>query len=203
MPPRRQSPSAPGVSPANSSPSQPPPPSTSASLLHSLRPWPIVIRLAGMRCEFGEFYADTWVAALLEEDPGNGVLELLDEDTRENIVDALIEGNLDGVVLGEAVMNVVTVASGRPWWFTLRLLHTAQSAWDTIGGYMALHGVNAQQISLQAYLDALLAAVLRHVEPKNQTSMLARMKAPPAGATKPAIDEAREADLFMAQMRGQ
>lgn len=204
MPPRRRSPSRVGASPANTSPqATPAPPSTSTSLLHSLRPWPVVVRLAGIRCEFGEFHADTWVAALLDDDPGAAIMELLDQDVQVALVDALIEGELDPIVLNDALLNIVTIVSGRPWWFTLRLLQAAQTSWDSIGGYMALHGVNAQQMTLQAYLDALLATVLRHVDPKNHTSMLAKMKMPPAGTAKPAIDEVREADLFLAQMRGQ
>lgn len=200
MPPRRRSPGVPAASPAN--PTPPPPPTTSTSLLHSLRAWPVVVWIGSVVVEFDEFHADQWVAALIDEEPIQAIMELLDDEVHDLLVDELIEGRIDARTLEHGLLDVVSLVSGRPWWFTLRLLHAAQGAWDTVGGFMALRGVRAEQLSLQAYMDALLAAVLRHVEPKDQTSMLARLKAPPAGATIAAIDEAREEDVFRAQMRG-
>lgn len=202
MPPRRRSSAGQPGATAPSSSGQAPP-TVSTSLLHSLRPWPVDVRLGSVTVRFEGLRADDWVAALIDEDPVNAILDLLDEEAHDQVIDQVIDGELDADALANTLLDLVTLVSGRSWWFTMRLLHAAQGSWDTIGGFLALRGVRAEALSLQEYMDAMLAAVLRHVEPKDQVSMLARLKAPPAGANAAAIDEAREEDVFRAQMRGQ
>jgi hypothetical protein len=146
--------------------------------------------------------ASVWVAHLAGEEGVAGLLNVFDEDDYEHISDDILLGELDLTELQVALTELLTLVSGRPWWFTLRLIHAAQDSWDAIGGYLALKGIRADQLSLQAWMDALLATVLRHIEPDKHVSWLARMKAPPAG-TKIQLDERREEDIFRAQMGGQ
>lgn len=199
MPPRRRSSSAPA--PSAPSPSSAPA-SVSASLLHALQPWPVVVYIAGRFYEVPAEPASLWVAQLAGEEGIVGVLNLLDDTDLETINDDILLGELNLTELNTVLTELVTLVSGRPWWFTMRLIHAAQDSWDAIGGYLALKGIRADQLSFQAWMDALLATVLRHIQPDKHVSWLARMKAPPVG-TKVVFDEKREEDLFRAQMGGQ
>lgn len=146
--------------------------------------------------------ASDWLGLILAEENLGGLDGLLGEEEHDRIIDDILDGRLDPHALIKAQQDVVTLVSGRPWWVTLRLLYMAQGSWDAIGGYMASHGVNATQMPLQAWMDALLATILKHMDPKNHSSMMTKLKMPPKGVDAPKIDEAREADLFRAYMKG-
>ena len=203
MPPRRRSSSAPPVQsdagPDTSSSGAPA--SVATSLLHALQAWPVRIVVGGRGYVIPPTNAATWIAALMSEDLTGSFLNLLDDEDNERVWDAIIDGEVDLEILSDTILNTVTLVSGRSWWFTMKLLYAAQNSWDAIGGYLALKGIRADVLPLQGYLDAVLAAVLRHVEPKNQTPFLARLRLPPAGQ-KIELDEKKEADAFLAYMGG-
>lgn len=146
--------------------------------------------------------AADWIGLILAEENLGGLDGLLSEAEHDLIIDDILDGRLDPYALIKAQQDIISLVSGRPWWVTLRLLYAAQGSWDAIGGYMASHGVNATQMPFQAWMDALLATILKHIDPKSHSSMTAKLKMPPKGVDAPKIDETREADVFRAYMKG-
>lgn len=179
---------------------RPAPPSIAESLLFAIHHWPIDVDIGNHTYTIPAMPACDWIPILLSDDPGMDLLDLIDPD--DTVMAAMICGEIDAVAVTETFLEVITLASGRPWWVTLRLLYAAQGAWDTIGGALTLKGVHAASLPLQAWMDALLATVMAHTDPKDQTSMLAKLKAPPPGQA-PIINEAAEEAAFMQALRGQ
>lgn len=143
--------------------------------------------------------ASEWVAALLDDDGITGLLDLFGENVADDVFDMLADGTVDLGTLNEAIYDIVTVVSGRPWWFTIRLIHMAAGAWDSIGGDLAYRGIRADLMPFATWMDALLRVVMDRISPDDRTSVLARLNAPPVGVA-PAINEKAEEDTFRAYM---
>ena len=181
------------------------PPSTATSMLFALQPWPVTITVSGVDLRFAALPASAWLGALLSDDFLGDFLALAHEGDAQQVIEGLAAGTVDFDALSEAIMELVTMLSGRPWWFTIGLVATVNGAWDTIGGYLAIRGTNAAALSLQAWIDALLAVVMLHMKPEDRNGFLVRLNKPPAGIDTPvdvAINAKREEDVFLAQMRG-
>lgn len=182
--------------------SKPAPPSICLDPTFALQPWQIQLVIGRRRILVDAHPASQWVAALIQEDLIGATLELFGEDIPTTLTEDLLDGAVTSKQITDAVLDTISLVSGRPWWFTLRLLHTAAQSWDTIGGYLAIKGIRADVMSLQMWCDALLHTILRHVSDEKHTSFLAQLKAPPPGSeVAEVIDEKREADAFMAYMR--
>jgi len=200
MPPRRRLSGAPGAAtpPHNAAPQS----SIATSLLQAVRPWPVSFTVAGIRVTVEALSAADWVGVLINDEGDPELENLIDEQTMVLLLDKMIDGQLDPAVLHQRLREVLTVVSGRPWWVTMRILYSAQASWDTIGGYLVLHGVNPQDLSLQGFMDALLATLVRHIDPKDHASFFTKLKMPPKGVEAEPINETREADVFLAYMKG-
>jgi hypothetical protein len=174
-------------------------------MLFALQPWPVAVTVAGVELRFAAYPASEWLGALLSEDLLGELLDLADPEGAEAVREGLSEGSIDFGAFSDAIMEMITLLSGRPWWFTMGLIATVNGAWDTIGGYLAVRGTAAHTLSLQAWVDALLAVALLHIKPEDQNGFIVRLSKPPAGLDVPAdvaINAKREEDVFYAQMRG-
>jgi hypothetical protein len=174
-------------------------------MLFALRPWPVTVTVGGVDLRFGAYPASEWLGALLSDDLLGELLDLAEPEDAQAVREGLSDGSIDFNVFSDAIMEMVTLLSGRPWWFTVSLVATVNGAWDTIGGYLAVRGTCAQTLSLQAWVDALLAVALMHIKPEDQNGFIVRLNKPPAGIDVPAdvaINAKREEDVFYAQMRG-
>lgn len=171
-------------------------------MLHALQPWPVQVWIGRHCLDIPAMTAAEWVGMLMLDPDLGGLEDLIDDHLADEIMDDIMDGHLAPDIMQNRMLEIVTLVSGRPWWVTLRLLYAAQESWDAIGGYLAIKGVNAAMMSFQAFMDALLNAILCHVDPKNHSSMMTKLKMPPKGVDGPKIDEAREADVFMAYMKG-
>lgn len=200
MPSRPRLPSAGAANPKESAP----PPSVATSMLFALKPWPMVITVGAAELAFPSLPAADWLGALLSDDMLHELLALADDPAP--IYEGLMDGSIDFGDLSSVLMEMITLLSGRPWWFSLGLVAACAGAWDTIGGYLALRGTTAANMSLQAWMDALLAAVLLHIKPEDRNSFITRLNRPPAGLNiepEVVINAAREESVFYAQMKGQ
>lgn len=189
--------SAPSAAPQSAKPA---PPSIAQSPLFALQAWPVDVRIGKLRIHIPPMPASAWVAALLDEDVITGVLDIFGEDVIDDVFDMLADGTVDLGTVNETVYDVITLVSGRPWWFTTRLIYVAAGAWDAIGGDLAHAGIRADVMPLQAWMDALLHTVMERCPTDDRTSMLTRLNAPPAGQA-PAINEKAEEDAFRSYMR--
>lgn len=203
--PRRSAPAqSAGKAGGESSGGGPLPDSLAKSALFSLQPWPVDISIGPFILRIPAEAASVWIAALLtEEDILEEVLLLVEnEEDVDDLTDAILAGQVDPEALARVIMETISLVSGRPWWVTLGIIEVAVGSWDAIGGHIALHGMRADQLSLQAWCDGLLATLMLHVPREKQNSFLTRLKSPPPGwGVEQVIDESREAAQFMTDLR--
>ena len=203
--PRRSAPARPGGKPGgDKATSAPLPVSIAKTLLFSLQPWPIDISIGPCALRIPAMPASDWVSLLVSEDDIlDEILGMVeDEDAIEDLTDAMLAGQIDPEELTKVIMEAITLVSGRPWWVTLGIIQVAMGSWDIIGGYVSLHGLRADQLSLQAWCDGLLATLMLHVAEDKRNSFLTRLKNPPPGwDVEQVIDDEREAAQFMVDLR--
>ena len=86
--------------------------------------------------------------------------------------------------LYETCLEVISTASGRPWWVTMRLIGVARESWHILSGEMLK--VDATRMSLSGWLDVLLLVIISSMDPKDTTMFSMRLEAPPPEVeTKP------------------
>lgn len=154
--------------------------------------------MAGEQVTIPPIPAADWLAVLMGEDlwaedlfPG-----LLNEEDRNWVEDALYEGALHLEEMHDLAMEILSQVAGRPWWTALRVIQTAMSNWDIIGGALTLRGVDAAKISLGAWLDVVTILMIDHMETSKVSMWLLQLEAPPQG-TETAQPEIN-ADQFLA-----
>lgn len=203
--PRRSAPARRGGNPGGEgAKTSPLPASVAKSLLFSLQPWPVEISIGSCLLRIPAMPASEWVALLSS---GEDILEEIlgaveDEDAVDDLIDAMLSGQVDAEDFARVAMETVTLVSGRPWWVTLGMIQVAVGAWDVIGGYVSLHNLRADQLSLQAWCDGLLATLMLHIPEDKRNSFLTRLKVPPPGwDVEQVIDTEREAAQFMVDLR--
>lgn len=169
-----------------------PAPHLVTSPVWSLQAWELEITVAGEQVTIPPIPAADWLAVLMGEDlwaedlfPG-----LLDEDDKAWVEDCLFAGDLGLEEMHDLAMEILGQVAGRPWWVALRVVGTAKSNWDVIGGALALRGVDAAKISLGAWLDVATMLMINHMETSRVSMWLMQLEAPPQGteAAEPEID---------------
>jgi hypothetical protein len=96
-------------------------------------------------------------------------------------------------------LSVITVASGRDWWFTIKLIGGVAMSWPRVNGELVLLGVDARNISLAAWLDATFALFVRICDPRKVNEIINQLMAPPPGYFRE-IDEEEESAAFLSAM---
>jgi hypothetical protein len=166
----------------------------------SLQPYPVVVTVAGQDFEIPALTAAEWLAILMEEplDPEE-IFPGLVEGADDFVDDALLNGSLTLEELYSLPLDIITVASGRKWYITLRLISVAKGHWDLLGAEFVIRHIDATALSLAAWLDALLLTILRNMEPKNITMFTLKLEAPLENAQEEELPEMdRDAFLSMA-----
>lgn len=164
----------------------------------------IEVRIAAIRCVVPAMMAADWLPILMTGSqlalddvlPG-----LLDEDTAALVEDALFDGILGLDQMYETALEIVSVAGGRPWWVALRLIETARASWDTMGPALIMAGVRADQVTLSAWLDAVMGQCVKALYSMKQGEVnlwLMNLEKAPEGAER---EEASiSMDQFMSMM---
>lgn len=159
----------------------------------SLCPWPLDVTVGESQITIPALSAAKWLVVLMAEelDPWD-VVPGLCIDAEEVVTEALLNEQLEYSELRDIVLDVISMVTGRPWWIALRLVHIAKASWEAVGGELAFRGVQAQNISLAAWLDATLLVCLRSMESKDVTMFMTRLEAPPPGVEteEPEMDRA-------------
>jgi hypothetical protein len=191
------------VGPASTSSLQQPVPVAVPTLVSdpvaSLRSWPVDVELSGITIQIPALSAADWLAVLMASPldleavfPGlaPGALEVVD--------DLLYSEKLTVLELQETVLDIITTASGRPWWITMRLISSAMTNWGLLGSDLALAGIDADKLSLGAWLDALFILIVRATPEDQLTMFFSKLEFPPPGyePEEPVMDM----DDFMAAM---
>ena len=161
----------------------------------ALKPWPVIISAGGRDYEIPALPAADWLAVLMVEpfDPDDVILSLV-----INGRDLLFAESVDADDLEHICLDVISTVSARPWWIALRLISMARSSWSVLGAELILKGVQADQISLAAWLDALLLTALKNMDPKDITMFTLRLEEPPPEEMESAVEEMEmSADSFL------
>jgi hypothetical protein len=142
----------------------------------SLQPWPVTVTLGGEDIRIPAMSAVEWLAYLMQPQPDidGMILDLLPDSE-----DMLFDGRIDLEELYDITLDLVATVCARPWWIALRQIQIACDSWHVLGPQM-LESVDAQLLSIAAWLDVLLVKTLGSMDPKDTTMFVSRLEAPPA-----------------------
>lgn len=148
--------------------------------------------------------AATWLAILTAEQPDATEIIPGMFTTSEQALfdDQLLAGNISVVEIGEATRDVITIASGHPWWWTLGLVSvvTGEHGTQALGEMARLDTYN---LTFGAWLNALYALVVRHMKDQDRMQFDAQLDAPPASVeidSEDLIDEDAATAAFFGMM---
>jgi hypothetical protein len=148
-----------------------------------------------------------WLRVLMRESPSlldivPGLLQSTDRAALEDLIstEAVPFGEVEAVAY-----EAISIASGRDYWVTIRLVAIARASWDTVGGLIARSNIRADQISLGAWVDAVFHICCELIASgKDGKQHLVRftseLEAPPPGV-EVQIDEEFEALAFERAVR--
>jgi len=168
--------------------------------LASLAPRSVLITLAGRDYVIAARPAIDWLEVLISSDFNQIVPGWLDEDSEDTILDQLMTGDLSPDELKEVILDTISVAAGRPWWWALRLIRYASDDvhhWSRINGRLILAGVRVKKVSLSAWVDAVYAVHCEGMDEEQYTKLKADMDMPPSLEY---FDEEAEAQNFLSMM---
>jgi len=135
----------------------------------SLSPTEITVTAGPATATIPASPAAVWLDALL--DPDNIVVEddrgtvrasrILDRVLRTlagdrfigDVFGAIAAGDCDYGVLDDAAQDLLSEASGRPWFEVVNLCVVITASWKQVGGLLVLRGLDPERLSLAAWLD--------------------------------------------------
>lgn len=170
--------------------------------LASLRSWDLVVELGGDEYVVVAQPAGVWLPILLNDpfDAAEILPGMLSDEDQERLEVALMEGRVSAREVLDTALEVVALAAGRSWWWTLRLLSVASHSWLLTYGELVGRGLSVASMPLGAVLDALYLVVApRGMKAEARVQFDRDLETPPPGHA-PEIDEDREAANFLALM---
>jgi hypothetical protein len=160
-----------------------PAPSADSSALHiprhtldpiqSLCPWPVTFTAGGREYEIPALPAAPWLALLMDPDATTDdvLIELVPDSA-----DLVMDEDMDLVELSHSIIQLV---SGRPWYLAIRMVLLVYDHWNVLGAEMLRRGVDANRLSLSAWLDVALLTLLQNTERKDHTMLLSQLELAP------------------------
>jgi hypothetical protein len=171
---------------------------------------PIVFDLRGKRFTVPALDAAAWLTilfgdrlTLMDIIPG-----LLSDDEQDEVNLGVIDGDVAIEDLNAIAEDVLSVASGRDWWVTVRLVTIAKMNWDVIGGELGKLGLDWTVTPLGTWLDVaysvMRTAIAEGGDSKTAQSRLTKfvndLERSPADPSEE-LDEEAEAEAFMRAMQ--
>jgi hypothetical protein len=161
----------------------------------------IWITLAGRDYLLPDRPAADWLSCLI----GTGFREIIpgwmSHDDELTILDLLAEDKITSQELDDATYAAMTVAAGREWWWAIKLISYASMDvhhWSRINGRLMLAGLDAREISLAAWVDAVYFVHVEHMTDQDEyTKFKADMDMPPSAEY---LNEEEEAAAFMSML---
>lgn len=153
-------------------------PVTNRDPVLSLRPWPVLLTVAGMELEIPALPATDWLQVLMKEEPD--LEEILTELCPQG-TSLLFDESLDQEELWDILLELVEQASARHWWIAMRIINVCRASWNVLGAEMFYRGIDPNSLSLAAWLDAMLLVIIRAMDPKDVTMFNMKLEMVPAG----------------------
>lgn len=114
-------------------------------------------------------------------------------------VELLVSGDLDPLDTDALVMDILEEVSARRWWVTLRLIGILTDVWDVMGPEATFHHVDAEKLSLAAWLDAMLVLLMRRIKDDQTPMFVAQLEMPPVGLEGAVEEMAAELEMSESQ----
>lgn len=130
-------------------------------------------------------------------DPDDIFPGLLGGEEQEIVEDLLMAEAIAVEDLYDICLDVISQVSARNWWIAVRLVYIARDSWDNLGAELILSGVDADRLSLSAWLDALTATILRLMDPSKVTMFTMQLEAPPVGEEESPEELEMSANAFL------
>ncbi len=162
----------------------------------SLRPWPVELELAGRVWVFRAVPAVDWLAVLMDPQPD---LERLLIELCPEGMDLLFNPTVEPDDLYRSLLDVIETVASRRWWIALRLIGVVRINWNTLGVELMEAGIDADRLSLSAWLDASLAITLRCMDPKETTLFVSRLEMPPPSEMEAEQERVEDMEMSVEQ----
>jgi hypothetical protein len=169
--------------------------------LASLRLWAVEVDLGGRTYRIPPLPASEWFAAVLSGEGGPIVPGLLGVEDQEDIIDAMLAGEVSLAQLETANHDALAAASGWKWWEAERLIASAAAQWKVIGGLLQGAGLDMSTAPLGAVLSSMYAMAVTHMKREDKFAFDAQISAPPPGRAREWFDESAYADNFAQLLR--
>jgi hypothetical protein len=169
-----------------------PVPKTNRNPVVSLRPAPITIRIGANEYEIPALPAADWLEIFMRPSwsPDDVLIDLAGVD-----VDVVLGLEMDDT--DDLVTDIFEEVTARHWWIANRIIQVALDSWDIMGPEAIFNGVDADKLSLAAWLDAMLVLVLRRIKDDSASMFVAQLELPPAGEVIPEEEMAMSEDQFL------
>jgi hypothetical protein len=171
----------------------------------SLRPFDAEIAVAGEWVTIPAAPAADWLELLMGDIELFAIFPgLCSEEDQDYVDDCLRSGAVSVIDIENATLDLIEVASGRPWWVALRVIALYETAWGVLGADLIRRGIDTTRLSLAAWLDVAWPNLFMHL-PEDKWTMFALQieEPPPEEAERSSIDTLEMSqDSFTALMRG-
>jgi hypothetical protein len=147
----------------------------------ALRIWPITVDLGGVTYRIAPHPAIRWIVPIVDDDWFAIVPGMLDPTDRD-VDDALDDGTISHDDCVRAARDAVGVAAGVPWWSAVRLVQSVVQAPDVMGE-LVMCGVDAQTMSLGAFVQAAYRVFTRDTDKKQRAKIDQDIEATPPELT--------------------
>jgi hypothetical protein len=166
----------------------------------ALRMWPVTGDLGGATYRIAPLPAIRWIIPIVDDDWFAIVPGMLDPADR-GVDDALDDGAITHDDCVRAARDAVGVASGVSWWSAVRLVQSVMAAPD-LTGELLMRGIDAQVVSLGAFVQAAYRLFTRDTDKKQRARVDRDVEAvPPELTLADRWEPEAEASGFEAMMR--
>lgn len=169
--------------------------------LASLEIQDIFVTIGGVEYLMEGRPAADWLTQIVTGDLISILPGWLDEKAEYAILDKLADGSVTPTELDDATLEALSVAAGRPWWWAVTLIGHATGDihhWSRINGHLMLAGVDARDIPLAAWVDAVYAAYTERIQDNDEyVKFKGQIDTPP---TADLLDEEEEAEAFLSML---
>lgn len=146
----------------------------------SLQPWALEVELGTLTLEIPALTAADWLQVLFQDFDIWDIIPGLCPDYADEVDEILLQGHVTLPMFRDLCLELITEATGRPWWYVLRLVGVVKGSWEIVGGELAFRGIRADELSLGAWLDAVLLICLRNLGSTEDTMMFtSQLEKPP------------------------
>jgi hypothetical protein len=111
-----------------------------------------------------------------------------------DVVHRMLDGLSEVQDIRRAGLDVISNVTGRPWWFSMRLIKTVMVSWEIVGGELAMRGIDAQRMSIAAWLDAVYYICIKNIEHSKLQMFMSQLEVPPPEEL-PFIEDSAEMEM--------